>query len=169
MKVFDLHCGQGHIFEGWFGSEADYQEQQQRGLLECPVCGDGTITKGLSAPRLNLGVAAPQSQQSEQAAEVLESAEPAKGAAPVTTLPDGTPEKLRAMQAAWLQLSRQLAQGSEDVGTHFTEQALAMHRGEQAEKPIRGQATPEQARELVEEGVPILPLALPKISGETLQ
>lgn len=157
MKVFDLHCGQGHIFEGWFGSEADYRDQQQRGLLQCPLCGDGTIAKGLSAPRLNLGAAAPQS------------AKTAEIPTPVATLPDSAPEKLRAMQAAWLQLSRQLAQSSEDVGTRFAEQALAMHRGEQEEKSIRGQATPEQARELVEEGVPILPLALPKGSGETLQ
>ncbi len=87
----------------------------------------------------------------------------------MATLPDSAPEKLRAMQAAWLQLSRQLARSSEDVGTRFTEQALAMHRGQQEEKSIRGQATPEQARELVEEGVPILPLALPKGGGETLQ
>ncbi len=55
MKVFDLHCGQGHIFEGWFGSEADYQDQQQRGLLQCPVCGDGAITKGLQRPPAELG------------------------------------------------------------------------------------------------------------------
>lgn len=154
MKVFDLRCGQGHVFEGWFGSEADYRDQQQRGLLQCPLCGDGEIAKGLSAPRLNLGAAAAQS---------------AETTAPVATLPDSAPEKLRALQAAWLQLSRQLAQGSEDVGTRFAEQALAMHRGEQEEKPIRGQATPAQARELLEEGVPVLPLALPKASGETLQ
>lgn len=157
MKVFDLRCGQGHIFEGWFGSAADYQSQQQRGLLECPLCGDGAITKGVSAPRLNLGAAAPQAIPSAEASTA------------VATVPDSAPEKLRALQAAWLQLSRQVAQSSEDVGTRFTEQALAMHRGEQAEKPIRGQATPAQARELVEEGVPILPLALPKVSGETLQ
>ncbi len=156
MKVLDLHCAQGHVFEGWFGSEADFQQQGERGLLQCPVCGDTTVRKGLSAPRLNLGASAPQ-------------AAAAPGVPAMGMLPDGAPEKLRAMQAAWLQLSRQLAQGSEDVGAHFTEQALAMHRGERAEKPIRGQATPEQARELVEEGVPILPLALPKISGETLQ
>ena len=162
MKVFDLHCGQGHIFEGWFGSEADYQDQQQRGLLECPVCGDGAITKGLSAPRLNLGAAAPQPPSSEASAAVPQQT---RG---LTTLPGNAPEKLRALQAAWLQLSRQLAQASEDVGTRFTEQALAMHRGEQEEKPIRGQVTPAQAQELVEEGVPIVPLALPKVSGETL-
>ena len=157
MKVFDLRCGQGHIFEGWFGSDADYRNQQQRGLLQCPLCGDEEITKGLSAPRLNLGAVAPHAAKTTEAP------------AAVATLPDSAPEKLRAMQAAWLQLSRQLAQGSEDVGTRFTEQALAMHRGEQEEKPIRGQATPAQARELLEEGVPVLPLALPKVSGETLQ
>ncbi len=87
----------------------------------------------------------------------------------LTTLPGNAPEKLRAMQAAWLQLSRQLAQASEECGHALYRAGPGHHRGEQEEKPIRGQVTPAQAQELVEEGVPIVPLALPKISGETLQ
>jgi hypothetical protein len=55
MKVLDLQCAHLHVFEGWFSSEADFQKQQGRGLIECPVCANATITKMLSAPRLNFG------------------------------------------------------------------------------------------------------------------
>ena len=54
LKVFDLQCEHGHIFEGWFGSHEDYDAQQARGLVSCPVCASATITKRLSAPRLNV-------------------------------------------------------------------------------------------------------------------
>jgi hypothetical protein len=57
MKVLDLQCQQQHTFEGWFGSEEDYQSQLKRGLLECPMCGDAHVSKMPSAPRLNLGKA----------------------------------------------------------------------------------------------------------------
>ena len=54
VKVLDLQCGQHHVFEGWFGSEDDFQSQLSRGLVTCPMCGDVHVTKKLSAPRLNL-------------------------------------------------------------------------------------------------------------------
>ncbi|MEO8121161.1 MAG: DUF1178 family protein, partial [Rhodoferax sp.] len=57
MKVLDLQCGRQHVFEGWFASEADFLGQCERGLVTCPMCGDASITKMLSAPRLNLGCA----------------------------------------------------------------------------------------------------------------
>ncbi|WP_284334756.1 DUF1178 family protein [Comamonas sp. NoAH] len=155
MKVFDLHCPQDHVFEGWFGSEADFRSQLERGLVECPMCGSTDLRKGLSAPRLNLG-AQPQD----------------KSAPAVSTGPNPamqTHAKLHALQAAWLEASRKIAEKTEDVGDKFADEALRMHKGEQPERPIRGQATPEQTMELLEEGVPVLPLALPKISKETLQ
>lgn len=62
MKVLDLQCGQQHVFEGWFASEDDFLSQHARHLVACPLCGDETITRKLSAPRLNLGVAAPTTQ-----------------------------------------------------------------------------------------------------------
>lgn len=147
MKVFDLHCPLDHVFEGWFASEEDFRS---RGLVECPMCGSKELRKGLSAPRLNLG------------------AQPAAAApAPV---PDETDRrKLHALQAAWLEVSRKIAAKTEDVGERFAEEALRMHKGEEPERPIRGQATPQQAMELLEEGVPVMPLALPKSSKETLQ
>ncbi|KUF39883.1 DUF1178 family protein [Comamonas kerstersii] len=150
MKVFDLHCPLDHVFEGWFASEEDFRSQLDRGLVECPMCGSKELRKGLSAPRLNLG------------------AQPAAAApAPV---PDETDRrKLHALQAAWLEVSRKIAAKTEDVGERFAEEALRMHKGEEPERPIRGQATPQQAMELLEEGVPVMPLALPKSSKETLQ
>lgn len=150
MKVFDLHCPLDHVFEGWFASEEDFRSQLDRGLVECPMCGSKELRKGLSAPRLNLG------------------AQPAAAAA--APVPDETDRrKLHALQAAWLEVSRKIAAKTEDVGERFAEEALRMHKGEEPERPIRGQATPQQAMELLEEGVPVMPLALPKSSKETLQ
>ncbi|HLX79620.1 MAG TPA: DUF1178 family protein, partial [Burkholderiales bacterium] len=60
MIVFDLHCKDGHRFEGWFGSAKDFTSQKKHGLLSCPTCGDGAIEKGLSAPRLNMGAQEPK-------------------------------------------------------------------------------------------------------------
>ena len=117
----------------------------------------------MSSPGENWWAAAPRPPSYEASAAVPQQTQS------LTTRPGNAPENVRAPRAAWLQLSRQVAPANEDVGTRFTEQALAMHRGEQEEKPIRGQVTPAQAQELVEEGVPIVPLALPKVSGETLQ
>src|SRR3972149_9305980 len=63
MKVLDLQCSSRHTFEGWFGSEDDFQDQRGRGLVEGPDCGDTGVTKMLSAPRLNLGASEPQRRQ----------------------------------------------------------------------------------------------------------
>mgnify|MGYP002675145577 FL=1 len=150
MKVFDLHCPLDHVFEGWFASEEDFRSQLDRGLVECPMCGSKELRKGLSAPRLNLGA--------QSAA-----------AAPAPVPDEADRRKLHALQAAWLEVSRKIAAKTEDVGERFAEVALRMHKGEEPERPIRGQATPQQAMELLEEGVPVMPLALPKSSKETLQ
>ena len=63
MIVFDLHCAQGHRFEGWFGSAKDYASQKKRGLLSCPTCGATAIERLLSAPRLNMGAQEPRKPQ----------------------------------------------------------------------------------------------------------
>ena len=150
MKVFDLHCPLDHVFEGWLASEEDFRSQLDRGLVECPMCGSKELRKGLSAPRLNLGA-------------------PPAAAAPAPVPDEADRRKLHALQAAWLEVSRKIAAKTEDVGERFAEEASRMHKGEEPERPIRGQATPQQAMELLEEGVPVMPLALPKSSKETLQ
>lgn len=162
MKVLDLHCEQGHVFEGWFGSENDFQSQLQRGLLACPVCNSVQVQKALSAPRLNLGakptVSAPNASTSIAVS-------PSVAPSPVPAEQD----HLRALQAAWLQVSRSIVQQTEDVGSRFAEEARRIHRGEVEERGIRGQATPREALELRDEGIDVMPLALPEVAKETLQ
>ena len=82
MKVLNLRCGAGHVFEGWFASEDDYASQCERGLLDCPVCGRAEVARLPSAPRLNLSGAQPPAQAdaplarlAEAIADVLRSAE----------------------------------------------------------------------------------------------
>ena len=163
MKVFDLHCPHEHVFEGWFASEADFASQLARGLIECPLCGSQQLRKGLSAPRLNLGAQPPAAQRTGARTAPAAPATAAAAADPAAL------QQRRQLQAAWLQASRQIAARTEDVGDQFAEAALRMHRGDEPERAIRGQATPAQTRQLLEEGVPVLPLALPSASKETLQ
>lgn len=146
MKVLDLRCAAGHGFEGWFGSEDDFQNQLAARRIECPFCGDADVHKRLSAPRLNLGSPAP-------AVEVA-----ASPAAPLAVANDGLRQKL---QAAWLTAARQVIAQTDDVGTRFADEARRMHYGEAPERAIRGQATRQQAADLVEEGIAVAPLALP--------
>lgn len=144
MKVLDLQCAHGHVFEGWFADEADFQSQRASGLLICPVCADGDIQKRLSAPRLNLS----GGQQQADA--------------------DASPQAVaHRQQAALLGLMREVMRQTEDVGERFAQEARRMHLGEAPARGIRGQATPQQVSELLDEGVPVLPL--PPGLKDTLQ
>ena len=146
MKVLDLQCAQQHGFEGWFGSEEDFQDQLGRGLVECPLCGDASVTKLLSAPRLNLGSAREAAPSQE-----------------VVAAPDKT------MQAAWMKMVRHVMANTEDVGARFPEEARRIHYGESEERGIRGQASPDETQALIEEGIGVLPLPIPKGLKEPLQ
>ena len=162
MKVLDLHCPAGHVFEGWFASEDDFQNQLQRQLVQCPMCGDSDVTKRLSAPRLNLGAQPPKTPQISK----LTTAAAAPAASAVK--PEISAEAhahLQSMQAAWMQWSRKVAENTEDVGKKFAEEARRIHYGETEERAIRGQASPKEAIELMEEGIGVLPLALPEAAG----
>lgn len=156
MKVFDLHCDQGHVFEGWFGSESDFQNQLARDLIACPICNSTTVRKGLSAPRLNMGA---KPNPSALKAPKIEANVPAPP----------SDSRVRALQAAWLEMSRHIVQQTEDVGAGFADEARRIHRGEAEERGIRGQTTSREALELLDEGIAVLPLAVPDAVKETLQ
>lgn len=153
MKVLDLLCSQGHTFEGWFASEADFHGQQERGLVQCPLCGDQQVHKGLSAPRLNLRTPASKSRDLE----------------PAPSNKPPTEERMQALQAAWLSLARQIMANTEDVGDRFASEARRMHYGEVEGRGIRGQASPQETAELLEEGIAVVPLVLPQVAKEPLQ
>ena len=171
MKVLDLQCSQQHSFEGWFGSEDDFQSQLTRGLVECPLCGSAQITKKLSATRFNLGKTA-----SPVVASVVESKnEVAVAAKPLTTEPAQTltqaqpstklpmsPEVAAVMQAAWIDMAKHVMANTEDVGSSFASEARKIHYGEADERAIRGHATQDQTMELIEEGIDVMPLPIPE-------
>jgi hypothetical protein len=140
VKVLNLQCVHAHAFEGWFASEDDFQGQLARGLVECPMCGDAAIVKMPSAPRLNLGASAPAAQAKQEVAAV----------------PDAQ------MQAAWMQMVKQVMANTEDVGERFADEARKIHYGETEQRGIRGQASREETQELLEEGISVLPLPVPK-------
>ncbi len=145
MKVLNLRCAHGHRFEGWFSSNEAFDTQLASGLVECPMCGDITITKLLAAPRLNLG-AHPK---------------------PSATL--ATPPLESSLEARWMGAVRAVMAQTEDVGERFAEEARKIHYGETSERGIRGRATPEQAAGLLDEGIAVLSLPVSPALKETLQ
>ena len=149
MKVLDLQCGQLHVFEGWFASEDDYLSQHDRGLVTCPVCGDSAITKRLSAPRLNLSGARAGADQ-EQRGQSSDNQE-------------------SDVQAALMTVARHLVAMTDDVGDNFASEARKIHYGEIKARGIRGQASPAEALSLLDEGIAVLPFALPEALKGPLQ
>ena len=149
MKVLDLQCANQHVFEGWFSSEADFQDQQGRGLIVCPVCANASITKMLSAPRLNFG----------SRREVVE---PTRNVA----LAAGTDQSL---QSVWMAVAQHIVANTDDVGDQFAEEARKIHYGEAAERGIRGKASRAETESLIEEGIVVMPLELPEFLKGQLQ
>lgn len=143
--MFDLSCAEGHRFEGWFASGDDFASQRAQGLVECPQCGSHAVSKAPMAP----AVAKKGNQRGEPAPNKL----PVAGGA----MPAEVAEALS-------QLAEAQAKALEDstwVGDKFAEQSRAMHYGERDAEAIHGRATPREAKELLEEGVPVAPLHFP--------
>ncbi|AYN20184.1 DUF1178 family protein [Alcaligenes aquatilis] len=146
LKVFDLECEHGHVFEGWFSSRESYDEQISRGLLCCPVCNSHEVKRKLSAPRINVGA-----QESSSA--------PATAPAPPplpSTMP--TEEQMRAIQGQLLQELRSVIRKSDNVGTQFAQEARRMHEGDIEPRAIRGQATAQEYQELADDGIIAMPI-----------
>lgn len=149
MIVFDLECRDGgHRFEGWFGSSQDFAEQQRRGLVGCPQCGSADIVKAPMAA--NLG------RKGNQIA-------PATSPVPSSTSVSGgaLPPNALALIQAMAQMQAEALKQSRWVGGGFAETSRAIHYGEQEAEPIHGQATAEEALELIDEGIEIMPLPFP--------
>jgi hypothetical protein len=143
MIVYDLSCTEGHRFEGWFGSSADFEDQCARGLLACPSCGSSEVSKAPMAPAV-----------------------PAKGNARQEMLPPETrpmantplPPEIQKALKALAKAQAEALKNSTWVGDKFAEETRKMHYGERDEAPIHGQASLAEAKALIEEGVPVAPL-----------
>jgi hypothetical protein len=137
--VFDLKCSNAHVFEAWFGSSGDYEDQRERNLVSCPICGDGRVGKAVMAP----SIGAKGNQQTEV-----------------------TPVAMKAAMAALAAAQAKALEKSEWVGASFAGRARAMHAGEEDQAPIHGQAIIAETKALIEEGVPVAPLPLPVVPPE---
>ena len=178
MKVLDLQCVQQHVFEGWFGSEVDFQDQLGRGLVQCPLCGDATISKRLSAPRLNLGSAREKSADGEREQSREPSGNPAHGASREGSREEAAPARQDlvtgpqadpALAAAWMAIAKRIIANTDDVGDKFAEEARKIHYGETKERSIRGKASADETQALLEEGIAVLPLLMPEALKGRLQ
>ena len=152
MKVLDLQCQHGHAFEGWFGSESDFQTQLSSDLVECPLCGDHQVAKLLSAPRLNLSTSLREPALATSENTAVEPAAPA---------PDPNSATMAQMNQAWMKVVQHVMQNTEDVGSGFAEEARKIHYGEKPERNIRGQVTATESQALHEEGIAVVSLPMP--------
>ena len=138
MIVFDLKCGDGHVFEAWFASTAAFDAQRERRLVSCPVCGDAGVEKAVMAPAVS----------------------PKGNRAPAPAV------QAKAMLAAIAQAQAKALESSRWVGRRFADEARAIHAGDKPDAVIHGQATREEAKALADEGVPVAPLLVPVVPPE---
>jgi hypothetical protein len=150
MIVFDLLCSVGHRFEGWFGSANDFASQRDRGLLSCPSCGSADVRRIPSAARVNLGAQPPRPPQ------------PADPHQPVKTPDMEGKDPFAIAQMLYSRMLDELFTKTEDVGRKFPEEARKIFYDEAPARPIRGQATEEEHDSLIEEGIPVARLPLPR-------
>ena len=175
MKVLNLQCSQQHSFEGWFGSEADFQSQLSRGLIECPLCADSGIQKMPSAPRLNFGGHQTRDSDLPNATSRMPSKSTEIGPLNTEVIRSNPFEASRpdamspAAQAAFLNALRQVVANTQDVGQRFADEARRMHYGETDARSIRGQASAREVVDLLEEGIEVMPLPMLPALKETLQ
>jgi hypothetical protein len=149
MIRYALGCDQGHEFEGWFRDSAGFGEQVADGLVICPVCGSEKVNKLIMAP----GVA--RTDRGASAATAATPVPAEEGSASPMALMSDKARELRGMIRA---LREHVAQNAENVGPRFAEEARKIHEGDAQARSIYGEATKEEARKLMEDGIPALPL-----------
>ncbi|MGG9999604.1 DUF1178 family protein [Pseudovibrio ascidiaceicola] len=181
MINYSLACDDGHEFDGWFRNSGDYDKQKELGLVTCPFCDSASIHKRLMAPNVSTSrsqkkaqvehqvskaVAAAQAKATEKAAseqKVGGGTAPASSEQPVATATPAVdlqrvPEKAKELVEALREFRKQVVTNSEYVGDKFAEEARKIHYGETEERGIYGETTPDDAQELLEEGIELMPL-----------
>jgi hypothetical protein len=153
MIRYHLRCERGHTFESWFQSSAAYESQEKRKLVNCPACGSAKVERAIMAPQIvskkGRGDAAP--------APVA----PVAAAATDVAAPGSTPLLMaqeRELRAKLKELRDHIVKNADNVGERFPNEARKMHYGDIEHRPIYGEASPEEARSLIDEGVEVSPL-----------
>lgn len=152
MIRYALHCDRDHQFESWFQSSSAYDSQVKRKLVTCPICGSAKVEKAIMAPRIvgKKGRATP----------------PPEPTAATTTAPEAAPSgstslmmaQERELRAKLKELRDHIVKNADNVGERFANEARAMHYGDKEHRPIYGEASPDEAKSLIDEGIEVSPL-----------
>jgi hypothetical protein len=150
MIRYNLRCERDHAFESWFQSSSAYESQEKRKLVNCPVCGSAKVERAIMAPQIVSKKGRDVAVQTPVAAAVTE-----------VTSPASTPLMMaqeRELRAKLKELRDHIVKNADNVGERFPNEARKMHYGDIEHRPIYGEASPEEARSLIEEGVEVSPL-----------
>ncbi len=159
MIHYALNCEKGHSFESWFQNSTAYDKQAKRGLISCPICGSVKVEKAVMAPRLARSDAAP-AQPSPMPSPLPQAPAPpamppvSPGKDPVAMM--SPPE--RELRQKLKELRDHITKNASYVGPRFPEEARKIHYGETEHRSIYGEASPEEAKQLLEEGIEFHPL-----------
>jgi hypothetical protein len=151
MIHYNLRCERGHGFESWFQSSAAYESQEKRKLVNCPVCGSAKVERAIMAPQI----------VSKKSRERAPAPAPVPAATTDVTAPASTPLLMaqeRELRAKIKELRDHIVKNADNVGERFPNEARKMHYGDIEHRPIYGEASPDEARSLIEEGVEVSPL-----------
>lgn len=164
MKVYNLACPLNHHFEGWFRSEIDFVDQQQKSFLSCPICESANIIRMPSAPYLGT-----KKSVETSADNVVDTPDLSSTTDAMHLTPEQKKEFQVKMQATMLTVVREIMSKTEDVGESFTEEARKIHYKESPQRSIRGVATQDQAADLLDEGIEVFSLPVPPVLKNTIQ
>jgi hypothetical protein len=153
MIRYSLHCERGHAFESWFQSSSAYDSQVKRKLVTCPSCGSARVEKSIMAPQI-------VSKRGRESTASVPAPAPA-ASTEVTASTGSTPLLMaqeRELRAKLKELRDHIVKNADNVGERFPNEARKMHYGDIEHRPIYGEASPEEARSLIDEGVEVSPL-----------
>ena len=156
MIHYNLRCARGHAFESWFQSSSAYESQEKRKLVNCPVCGSAKVERAIMAPQIVSKKARDSMIPAPAAAAATTDV-----ATPASNAPASTPLLMaqeRELRAKLRELRDHIVKNADNVGERFPAEARKMHYGDIEHRPIYGEASPDEARALIDEGVEVSPI-----------
>jgi hypothetical protein len=157
MIRYTLRCERTHSFESWFQSSAAYESQEKRKLVSCPSCGSTKVERAIMAPQ----IVSKKGRDSAAPAPAPAPAAPPEATAKEVTAQGSTPLLMaqeRELRAKLRELRDHIVKNADNVGERFPNEARKMHYGDIEHRPIYGEASPDEARALIDEGVEVSPL-----------
>jgi len=168
MIQYSLKCDDGHTFDSWFQSAAGFDKLAANGLISCAVCGIGSVEKAIMTPRVRPGRKAVSGRGEPEVVPTDNSGgdqskptgDPAQGGGQVAkpSTEGALSRPANEAEQAMADLRRKVEDNSDYVGQDFVTQARAMHEGDAPGRSIYGEAKLDEAKALIEEGIPVLPL-----------